>query len=130
MLSEKLAALALQCIDFQNDQLEAAVEKMNAAYGELFRAGLVFENASAGADSSQVEKVSGGIVTLASTFGIFYDQLSPEQVDQLISAFADVFTAPTLDQEAAGENLFNACVKFIASAKALNQFVGDLLKPV
>jgi hypothetical protein len=129
MLSEKIAKLVIDQVYFTDDELEVLVEAQNEAYGDLHRAGLVFETA-AGADGESLEKVADGIVTLGSTFGVFYEELTPEQVDKVIAAFADIFTAPNADQEAAGEALFNAVIGFIARTKNLNFYVDKLLNPV
>lgn len=123
MFSETISQLCIDTVDFTNDDLEILVEAVASKNADLFRAALLFEQ---NAGTSDLETVGAGIVTLASTFGVFYSQLTGDQVARLRQAFADVYAAATPEAEKAGEDLFNACVDFIAAAKALNAFVDAL----
>lgn len=124
MFSETISQLCLDTVDFTNDDLEVLVEAVASKNADLFRAALLFEQNTP--PDEDLETVGAGIVTLAATFGVFYSQLTGDQVARLRQAFADVYTSATPEAEKAGEALFNACVDFIAAAKALNAFVDAL----
>lgn len=124
MFSDSIAQLCIDQIEFTDDALEALVEDTTAKNAALFRSALEFERAAP--EGVDFATTGAGIVTLASTFGLFYEQLTGDQVARLRQAFADVFTQPTPEEEQAGEALFNACVDFIASAKALNTYVAEI----
>lgn len=125
MLSEKIALKIQERTEFVNDELEAAVEGVTTATASLVKAGIDFDTVTGG--NSDSEAVADSIVDLASEFGIAFPNLQPAQVARVKGLFADVYTAPTPEAEAAGEAIFNATVDFDIAVQKVNEVANRLV---
>lgn len=120
---EKINQLVLDQIDYTDDQLESLDEAKTIAFGALHEAALTFE--ALGGDISKSES----LIELAGVFGAFAKQLTPDQVDKVEAAVANIFGAPTPDQQASGVAIFNTAVDAISATQAVNEYVDGLLAP-
>ena len=121
-LFSKVAELIGNQIEFENDGLEAIVEKAIVSAGDLQAAALRFETAAQNAD---VDPTPGAeaLVSLADQFGQAFDTLSESQRDTLKTTVSAIYNDPVVEKE--GEALFSSCVDFIAVAKELDEFVSQ-----
>ena len=121
-LFAKVAELISNQIEFENEGLEAIVEKAIVSAGELQATALRFETAAQNAD---VDPTPGAeaLVSLADQFGQAFDTLTEAQRNTLKNTVAAIYNDPLVEKE--GEALFNACVDFIAVAKELDEFVSS-----
>lgn len=125
MLIDDVRALAIEQVNFTNEDLEAKVEETNAAYGEMHRATLEFQKAAEGAE---VDPTSGAsaLVKLAGKFGNQKPDITPDSATETKGLISAIYTNPSAEVEAAAEGLFNTALDFIIKAKELNAFVEAL----
>lgn len=124
MLAEKITALILDQIEFEDAELETLAEQAFANIAGLTRATLEFE-AAAGLepDSTAGLEIGSNLVDLAGEFGKAFPSLSPDQKARIKALFAGVFENVNEALETAGENLFNWTLDTITSTQALTAYV-------
>ena len=116
MIAERIAELLLAKIDFDNDAVEAQVEKLTTSALNLQAAAAAVENASG---SETFEDVANGIVDLAD---IFDDaDLGPAATEKVEAVFSRIFSAPTEELTALGKDLFKAALEYGTVANETNQ---------
>lgn len=115
-LSEKISVLIIENVDFKNDALEAATEKLITKTFDLASASNAVEQAAGGDES--VLQVAEGVVTLAKTFGTAFRKLDDNQKTEVSNAVKSVVTGAN---EQAIESLFDACLETITAAQELNE---------
>lgn len=129
MLKDTIANIAMQHLDFNNEELEQREEQHLAAYGNFLLAGINYTNATGG--SVEFEDVANGVLGLASKFGVAVPGLDEAGIAEVKGFFNAQFDPSGDDEnntvETAGETLFDAAVTYIAFVKGHNTFVNDLL---
>lgn len=116
---EKITDLIIENVEFDSDAAEQAAEAAITAGGSLYRAALKFE--AAGGD---IEK-AGSLITIAKFVGRL-DDLTPEQDQEIKDAVADIFGAPSAEQQEAGNEVFRAALDTINACETMNTAVNSL----
>lgn len=123
MVSQKVLEIILAAIDFKDEAVLNAVEKVATSAFNLAEKGYKFDEAfSTVPDAS--EQVSDGVLELARAFS---SVVAPDKNEAVKAAFAKVFTSATPEQEKAGEELFGAALDFNLDANALNELYAEKL---
>lgn len=120
-LSEKLGALIVAQIDFQDDQLEQATEKLVNAASKATEATISF--AAAIGDDEAANNAAASLVDLASEIGTAFPGLTAEQADKFKAIVANVYEGESEEVDALGESIFNHAVDAVLAAKDLNAYV-------
>ena len=125
MLLDDVRAIAIEQVNFTNEDLEAKVEQTNSAYGELHRATLEFQNA---AEGSEIDPTPGAsaLVKLAGKFGNQKPDITPDSAAETKDLIAAIYSNPSPNVEEKAEALFSAALDFIIKAKELNAYVDGL----
>lgn len=123
MLADKIGQLVVAQVNFNNKQLEAAVENLNAKNAALTRAAVKLEGKAE--DDEALNTVAEGCVELASEFGKAFPELDEDQVARVKGLFGDVFDNEDPEVEAAAEEIFNATLDYNLAAQELNRAVNE-----
>jgi len=128
MLTEQIASFLVEKTNFENDELETAIEGVITSAAALTKAGFDFEKAMADSEetpSESLNEVAKSIVGLAS--GISAQSMTPEKRAEIQGFFKSLFTSTTPALETAGEALFDATMQADAAIDAANALVATLL---
>lgn len=121
MVAAKIKDLILNRIDFPDQEVLVAVEKLATSAGTLASAGDQFDDVNPG-DSG--DTVATGALNLADAFA---DVATPDKNALIKKAFNDIYSAATPEQESAGEALFSAALDFDIAANELNDLLAQRL---
>lgn len=121
MVAEKIKDLILSRIEFPDPEVLAAVEALATSAAGLASTGDQFDDVNPGGSA---DTVANGALNLADAFA---SVASPDKNALVKQAFNDIFTAPTPEQEVAGEALFGAALDFDIAANNLNNLLTDRL---
>ena len=133
MLSEKVAQLLIDRIDFTNEELETIVEDALAKGMAMKQAASDLERAIATEfpDDPEAQQkntdIAEGVVDFANEIGAAFPTLTSEQRGRFKDLFTTVFESESEEIELAGENLFNTAVDALGATQALNDYVAGLL---
>lgn len=116
-LSDKLGALIVAQIDFQDDQLEALVN----ASAKATEATIAF--AAAIGDDEAANNAAASLVDLASEIGTAFPGLTAEQADKFKAIVSNVYEGESEEVDSLGEAIFNHAVDAVLAAKELNAYV-------
>ena len=121
MISEKIKDLILARINFPDQEVLNAVEALAASAGALGSDGYQFDDVF---PDGSGDGIANGVLKLADAFA---DIATTDKAAAVKQAFIDVFSAPTPEQEAAGEKLMASALDFDIAANSLNTLLANRL---
>lgn len=119
----KIQDFLLKRIDFQNDEVLAAVEAVATSAAALGKSGDNFDDANAGEVEEDVDRIGEAILTFADLFA----EVGGDKRDLAKDAFGKLFAARTPEQKAAGAALFADALDFNIAANSIRDVVDGLL---
>jgi len=120
MIFQKIAALITKTVDFENNELETAVETVLNAAGAVQVASLEVDRL-AGTDNTEYTDQAGALVDLAYTLGQALPELTEDQAAEVKATLALIIKAATPEAEIALEKLFNSTVDAVIAIQKLNE---------
>jgi hypothetical protein len=120
MIFEKIASLITKTVDFENNELETAVETVLNTAGAVQVASLEVDRL-AGTDNTEYTDQAGALVDLAYKLGQALPNLTPDEATEVKATLALIIKAATPEAETALENLFNATVDAVVAIQKLNE---------
>lgn len=124
MIFSKIAALITKTVDFENNELETAVETVLNAAGAVQVASLEVDRL-AGTDNPEYTDQAGALVDLAYTLGQALPDLTEDQATEVKATLALIIKSATPEGEIVLENLFNSTVDAVSAIQKLND-IADL----
>lgn len=124
MIFSKIAALITKTVDFENNELETAVETVLNAAGAVQVASLEVDRL-AGTDNPEYTEQAGALVDLAYTLGQALPDLTEDQAAEVKATLALIIKSATPEAEIALEKLFNSTVDAVSAIQKLND-IADL----
>lgn len=124
MIFSKIAALITKTVEFENNELETAVETVLNAAGAVQVASLEVDRL-AGTDNPEYTEQAGALVDLAYTLGQALPDLTEDQAAEVKATLALIIKSATPEAETALETLFNVTVDAVSAIQKLND-IADL----